>query len=321
MVPEDSPEELPDGWTVQFNVLKTGRKIKYYVNSGTGQKFFSKDDFICHIKAQSTQLNQPQPAKSSIRRPTINNQMHQIMEDTNEHPEWLPHGWIVELRTRQSGFASGKIYKCYVDISTGCKFYSKPEVLRYLETVKQKSCTLKQKETLMSVLPENKPSSEAKMEKQKHTATGQQLCSGKGTSDVGSTSSSEAESLKKSGGKTVSTVTTLTAVATIDIPSQEIPRDNVEGNGAECKENYNGKWSAQTKAEVSERNQDKTISPVGGHGLLFPEADNKQEQNLPESGTRRDESYKRKAQNSLSKFSNKKSLYLPRCVFEASSCD
>ncbi|XP_057997706.1 uncharacterized protein LOC131176650 [Hevea brasiliensis] len=150
------------------------------------------------------------------------------------------------------------------------------------------------------------------MEKQKHTATGQQLCSGKGTSDVGSTSSSEAESLKKSGGKTVSTVTTLTAVATIDIPSQEIPRDNVEGNGAECKENYNGKWSAQTKAEVSERNQDKTISPVGGHGLLFPEADKKQEQNLPESGTRRDESCKRKAQNSLSKFSNKKSLDLPR---------
>ncbi|KAG8659243.1 uncharacterized protein LOC110609552 isoform X2 [Manihot esculenta] len=368
MVPKDSSEELPDGWTVQFNVLKTGRKIKYYTNTGNGKKFYSKDDFISHIKAQSTRLDQPQPTKSSIGGPTNNNLM--FMEHTNEHPEWLPHGWIVELRTRQSGYASGKIYKCYVDSSTGHKFYSKPEVLRYLESMKQKSCTLEQQETPMSVLPENKvqfekssvedlptgwikstkitrnangvrkdpyytdpvtgrvfrskrdvqryletgeisrravfpkkgpidekilPSlSEAKRQKLKHDATGQQLYTGKGTSDVGSTSS---------------TVTTVCVVTTVDVPSQESPRDNVEGNGAECKENFNANWLAQGNVEVSERNQDKNVSPAGRHGLLFPEYDNKQEQNLPDSETG---SYKQKTQNSLSNFNNQKSLHLQR---------
>ncbi|KAF2297771.1 hypothetical protein GH714_002683 [Hevea brasiliensis] len=403
MVADDSPEVLPDGWTIELNVLKTGRKIKYYVNSGAGKKFFSKDDFVRHVKARSTQHDRPQPTKSSIGRPINNNHMH-FVECTNEHPEWLPHGWIVESKTRQSGFASGKVYKCYVDISTGHKFYSKPEVFRYLETMKQKSCTSKRKETLKSVLPENKvkfekctvedlpkgwikktkitrnangirkdpyftdpvngyvfrskrdvlrylemgeisrhaflpkkrhidektlSSSAAKRQKLKRTATWEQLFTGipnlhctdvdelthagKGTSDVGSTASSEAVSLRNSGGKTIS-ATALPVVTIINIPSLESPGDDVKvkGDGAEFQENFNANWSDQTKAEASERNQDKKVSAVSGNGLLIPEADNKQERNLPESGTKKDQSYKRKAQNSLGKFSNKKRVNLPR---------
>ncbi|KAK1283196.1 hypothetical protein QJS10_CPB21g00517 [Acorus calamus] len=43
-------------------------------------------------------------------------------------PEWLPNGWIVEVRRKSSGVK----YKCYVDPVTRTRFYSKPQVLRHL---------------------------------------------------------------------------------------------------------------------------------------------------------------------------------------------
>ncbi|XP_065858225.1 methyl-CpG-binding domain-containing protein 13-like [Euphorbia lathyris] len=171
MVPEDSTEGIPQGWTPHYDVHKSGRKVKYYMNSGTGQKFYSKADLMRYVKAQNAQLDQHQPTESPIERPSSNNEMHASMNDThcessierlssnneihdteytNERPEWLPHGWIMELKTRKSG-----LIKCYVD-PTGCKFYSKPQVLRHLETVKQKSSTSKEKE-MPTIAPDSKP--------------------------------------------------------------------------------------------------------------------------------------------------------------------
>ncbi|CAK7335490.1 unnamed protein product [Dovyalis caffra] len=114
--------------------------LQYYANSaGTGQKLFSKDEVIQYVKVHSTLHCQAQPTKRSmaIKRHSRNNQLWEIVEDANEHPDWLPHGWIVKFKTRNSGQRRGEIYKCYVEPSTGFKFYSKPEVFRYLKTVKQ----------------------------------------------------------------------------------------------------------------------------------------------------------------------------------------
>uniref|UniRef100_A0A2P2LDG6 MBD domain-containing protein n=2 Tax=Rhizophora mucronata TaxID=61149 RepID=A0A2P2LDG6_RHIMU len=150
MAAKGSPEELPAGWSLQFNVLKTGRKIKHYVNSSTGQKFFSKDDFLHYIKAHSPQINQPQTMNSLIKRHSKNYQMLPVKK-TTAHPKWLPRGWIVELKIRNGSSTSGRRYKCYVDKSTGYRFYSKPEVFRYLKTVKHKSHTTKQGKSFRSV--------------------------------------------------------------------------------------------------------------------------------------------------------------------------
>ncbi|XP_058083112.1 uncharacterized protein LOC131231048 isoform X2 [Magnolia sinica] len=49
-----------------------------------------------------------------------------------ESPEWLPDGWIVEVRTRKGGFSAGAKDKYYIDPTMQCKFRSKDEVLRYL---------------------------------------------------------------------------------------------------------------------------------------------------------------------------------------------
>ncbi|XP_061373743.1 uncharacterized protein LOC133316060 [Gastrolobium bilobum] len=71
------------------------------------------------------------------------NSNKQIVEKANERPEWLPDGWNVDIKTRKSGTHMGSGYKCYIDPVNGLKFYSKPEVLRYLETIKDNNSTSK----------------------------------------------------------------------------------------------------------------------------------------------------------------------------------
>ncbi|XP_028082103.1 uncharacterized protein LOC114283479 isoform X2 [Camellia sinensis] len=78
-----------------------------------------------------------------------------LATETNEIPEWLPPGWIMELKTRNRGPRIGRTYKCYIDPLTGSKFYSKPEVSEYLRTAKRNSRTSQQKK--MEIGPVNNP--------------------------------------------------------------------------------------------------------------------------------------------------------------------
>ena len=39
------------------------------------------------------------------------------------------------------------LLQCYIDPLAGCRFYSKPEVLRYLKTIKRKTSTSKKRKT------------------------------------------------------------------------------------------------------------------------------------------------------------------------------
>ncbi|KAK2973082.1 hypothetical protein RJ640_023012 [Escallonia rubra] len=53
------------------------------------------------------------------------------MADSNSSPDWLPAGWTEEVLVRKSG----KKQKCYSDPANELKFYSKPEVLRHLDSI------------------------------------------------------------------------------------------------------------------------------------------------------------------------------------------
>ncbi|XP_010273135.1 PREDICTED: methyl-CpG-binding domain-containing protein 13 [Nelumbo nucifera] len=68
----------------------------------------------------------------------------ELVVQMEDPPEWLPAGWVVEIKTRMSGSSAGQKYKCYIAPSTGCKLYSKKEVQRYLSCympeVKRKEC-------------------------------------------------------------------------------------------------------------------------------------------------------------------------------------
>ncbi|KAL2614469.1 hypothetical protein AAZV13_08G010700 [Glycine max] len=96
---------------------------------------------------------------------TKSNSKQQSVEKANEHPDWLPDGWNVEVRTRKSGVHMGSGYKCYIEPLKGYKFFSKPEVLRYLETVKDNSCTSKKGKKCSNMDSPNDKSCTSKKEK------------------------------------------------------------------------------------------------------------------------------------------------------------
>ncbi|XP_057749671.1 methyl-CpG-binding domain-containing protein 13-like isoform X2 [Arachis stenosperma] len=68
----------------------------------------------------------------------------QIVDKAIDRPEWLPDGWTVDIRTRKTGSLTGSGYKCYIEPLNGYTFYSKPAVLRYLES-KDSTCIPKKK--------------------------------------------------------------------------------------------------------------------------------------------------------------------------------
>ncbi|XP_050377355.1 methyl-CpG-binding domain-containing protein 13-like isoform X2 [Argentina anserina] len=137
MMAASSPDWLPAGWTVQFRAQNRGRSSVIYIDLETGKKLYSKDDVIRYAKKATDGGEQPWPTDTK----SPSNKSHsQLAANRDEYPEWLPNGWKVELRTRQSGVQAGREYKCYIDPSTQCTFYSKPEVFRHLRTVKCKSC-------------------------------------------------------------------------------------------------------------------------------------------------------------------------------------
>ncbi|KAG5070202.1 hypothetical protein JHK85_002579 [Glycine max] len=72
----------------------------------------------------------------------------QAIEKSNEHPEWLPGGWNVWTSENSKKWCKYGSW-CYIAPS-GHKFYSKPEVLRYLETVNSYSHTSKKEKICKS---------------------------------------------------------------------------------------------------------------------------------------------------------------------------
>ncbi|KAJ8526897.1 hypothetical protein K7X08_029374 [Anisodus acutangulus] len=157
----DSPDWPPPGFTEDVKV-SNGRKIKYYTDVETGKKFYSKKEVTrymntrdtCHDVTQAmnnqdkscsennvSQMNNQDKSFSennvSQDKSCSTNNVSEIVEGTKNSHEWLPPGWTVELKTRKSGTHAGTTYKVYIDPSTGSKFYSKPEVSKYLKTMKQ----------------------------------------------------------------------------------------------------------------------------------------------------------------------------------------
>ncbi|GFZ02140.1 hypothetical protein Acr_15g0007490 [Actinidia rufa] len=143
MVTGNAPDWLPADWTEKFQV-KNGRKIKYYYKKETGQKFYSKKDVIRYVERGNPRCSSPQQKIKDSETSSENKPVQPEME-TNETPEWLPHGWIMEMKTSTSSSGIGRKYKCYIDQLTGRKFYSKPQVSEYLRTVKPDSCASQQK--------------------------------------------------------------------------------------------------------------------------------------------------------------------------------
>lgn len=176
-------------------------------------------------------------ATNRLFRKNTSSDSSKILKKGNQHPAWLPEGWNVDFRTRKSGVRVGTRYKCFTDPLNRFKFYSKPEVLRYLETVEGSNCTFKKGCTAKQST--SNLSSAAKRQKLKHSAIKLQLVAGKEVSDSvlelsgACSSSKEGQNMKVSAEFMVSPVLTSDSVVKMHLPkdaaedSSEIKRSNL----------------------------------------------------------------------------------------------
>ncbi|KAF3335601.1 Methyl-CpG-binding domain-containing protein 6 [Carex littledalei] len=111
---------LPPGWTVENRTKSCGSSYKVYKDLDTGMKFYSRTKVLEYLQNPTSRRT---PIKRSRAETT----------PCNEHPNWLPPDWVVELKTKMSGGTVGKKYKVYVEKSTGKTFYSIRQVLDYLK--------------------------------------------------------------------------------------------------------------------------------------------------------------------------------------------
>eukprot|EP01018_Ginkgo_biloba_P006736 Gb_03340 [translate_table: standard] len=79
--------------------------------------------------SQSVQRNPVESDLTVFRRPR--NGIPGVIVDS---PDWLPPGWITEMKTRESGLSAGTTDKYYIEPCTRHRFRSKAEVIRFLET-------------------------------------------------------------------------------------------------------------------------------------------------------------------------------------------
>ncbi|KAF7810249.1 methyl-CpG-binding domain-containing protein 13-like [Senna tora] len=128
------------------------------------------EDISCHLKMDKTNFEKSEATNKKIRS-NLSSNSKEIIEKANEHPEWLPEGWTVDIKIRKSGGSKGAPYKIYIDPLNGYKFYSKPE-----------------------------PSSTAKRQKVKQSATKRQLFVGEESekSSIGLSDAKEGHDVKVS---------------------------------------------------------------------------------------------------------------------------
>ncbi|GMH09415.1 hypothetical protein Nepgr_011256 [Nepenthes gracilis] len=149
MAAKNSTTWPPPGWKAAVEV-KNGRKTKYYINVKSGQKLYSKTEVISCLKSVSISSEKSQTT-NQLSKISSGKKDSQIVQDANKFPEWLPDGWTMEWKIRNSGSRKGTTYKCYMDPSTGSKFYSKPEVSRYLKSTQHSASLTGSKKTGISM--------------------------------------------------------------------------------------------------------------------------------------------------------------------------
>ncbi|KAG9441069.1 hypothetical protein H6P81_016923 [Aristolochia fimbriata] len=141
MAAEKRPEWLPAGWSMEVRRRKTGARVggidRYYTAPEIKHQFRSKNEIIRYLESRNLGKDVVESIKTSKGRTatTINIAVDAlaVVEKSEDMPTWLPPGWTMEIRTRKGGLSAGTRYKCYIDPISGCKFYSKAEVVDYVQ--------------------------------------------------------------------------------------------------------------------------------------------------------------------------------------------
>lgn len=159
-----SDDPLPEGWTVEVKVRKSGKKDKcYFPPSGEG-KFHSKLEVVRYLNNSKS--------KSEGKGKDIDQHSKNVVVEKAE-PKGLPPGWTKEIKVTKTAH---KIRRdsYYTDPVTGYVFRSMKDALRYLETgeVGRQAFKPKDKGDDNVELEDDKASSPAAAKKQKLAVNG-----------------------------------------------------------------------------------------------------------------------------------------------------
>ncbi|KAF7013658.1 unnamed protein product [Triticum aestivum] len=113
---KEAPFWLPDGWIINVRHDDGGSTYRYYTSPVSDYTFSTEMEALDYLFSEMDERILESEACAE------DNELHKMHS-------WLPDGWVVEVR---AGTMRDKMYKFYVHLPTGMRFFSKEDVLRYV---------------------------------------------------------------------------------------------------------------------------------------------------------------------------------------------
>ncbi|KAF6999041.1 hypothetical protein CFC21_015116 [Triticum aestivum] len=124
---KEAPFWLPDGWIINVRHGDGGSIYRYYTSPVSEYTFSTEMEALDYLFSEMDERILESEACAE------DNELHKMHS-------WLPDGWVVEVR---AGTMQDKMYKFYVHLPTGMRFFSKEDVLRYVNEGKISECDVK----------------------------------------------------------------------------------------------------------------------------------------------------------------------------------
>ncbi|KAM3392630.1 hypothetical protein ACQJBY_013661 [Aegilops geniculata] len=124
---KEAPFWLPDGWIINVRHGDDGSIYRYYTSPVSDYTFSTEMEALEYLFSEMDERILESEACAE------DNELHKMHS-------WLPDGWVVEVR---AGTMRDKMYKFYVHLPTGMRFFSKEDVLRYVNEGKISECDVK----------------------------------------------------------------------------------------------------------------------------------------------------------------------------------
>ncbi|KAI3691769.1 hypothetical protein L6452_31571 [Arctium lappa] len=166
---KDESDWLPDGWVSEVKVRNNGMRLKYFMESASGRKFYSKPQVLNYLGGSNSNSRKRKihtdtggqlavDPDSSSNSETADGRRRKRSKKKKKHvqnsafeeivqaspAEGLPPGWIKEIRTRKYATHERKD-PYYTDPVSGLIFRSKLDAFRYLETGDINLCAIRPK--------------------------------------------------------------------------------------------------------------------------------------------------------------------------------
>ncbi|KAL6626186.1 hypothetical protein ACP70R_029912 [Stipagrostis hirtigluma subsp. patula] len=125
----ETPDWLPDGWTMEVYRAENGATNEYYISPVSGFTFTMKSEVLAYLfSGVDERLLESKEEYAK----------HNLLQKSHQ---WLPKGWVIEVRA--GGERMDKMYKFYVHTQTGVRLLSKEDVQLYIKEAKISKCDTK----------------------------------------------------------------------------------------------------------------------------------------------------------------------------------